>query len=556
MKKRREIFFPEPKQTPEVVFQPETARGFQGGINKIVAAITPSLGPFPRAVAIDRMYTAARSPEFLDSGGLIARRIIELPDRDENAGAMYIRGALWNLHERVGDGVATAALIFQTIFNQGLRYLATGGNAMILSRYLEKGLEIILQELETQVQPIAGAEALTGVAKTVCHDPEIATTLGKIINMVGEYGVVQIRAGRGRGIEQELVSGSFWPGALVSKKMMYDTARNRTTFENAAILITDLEIEEPQDLLAVIRAAVEAQVTRLVVMCASASEQVQGLMFQSKAAGKLQIIAVKVPGLRSDVQMNNMTDIALLTGGQVLLKAASDTLEKVTPEHFGRARRIWANEDYTGIVYPQGDPKKIRRHITTLRNAHTKAQKSEDRQRLQDRIGTLQGGAATIDVGGITETEMETRVELAKRTAESLRGAAREGILPGGGAALLACRDAVDKLIAADDNVDARAAHRLLKIALEAPYRTLMSNSGYQAGKYLGEIEQGGVGFGFDLISGQVREMIPAGIIDVAAVQKRAIISAIKGAALALTIDVLVHRLKPPMVTDPDSRGL
>ncbi len=546
---------PEFRQIPETVFQPRTARGFQGGINKIVDAIRPSLGPFPRTVAVARA-TRTRSPEILDSGGIIARRIISLPNRDEDAGAMYIRGVLWSLHERVGDGVATAAVLFQTVFNQGLKYTAAGGSPMTLRYHLERGAEMIVNALDDMTQPIAGAQALTGVAQTVCHDHALAESLGNLISIVGDEGWLEIRAGRGRNIEQELIAGSYWPGALVSKAMLYDINRSRTVFENAAILITDLEIETPQELVPVIRAAVDAQVNRLVIMCSKISEGAQAILLQSRKSDKLHIIAVKTPGIRSDVQMTSMLDMAALTGGKILVKAAGDTLAGVTPGHFGHARRIWANEEYTGLVHPQGEPKEIRSHVNTLRVAYECATKDEERRRLQERLSKLLGGTAAIDVGGLTETEMETRKELAKRTVRTLRGAAREGILPGGGTALLACHPALDELLANRDSLDARAAHHILTAALEAPFRTLMSNGGYSEGKILDEVEQAGRGAGFDILSGRICEMIPNGIVDVAAVQKQAIISAIRGAALALTIDILVHRKSPPIVTEPDASGI
>ncbi len=254
--------------------------------------------------------------------------------------------------------------------------------------------------------------------------------------------------------------------------------------------------------------------------------------------------------------MTNMIDIAMLTGGKALVKAAGDTFENITPDHFGYARRIWTNEEYTGIVHHQGDPKTIKKHIATLRTAFSNAKKSEDRQNLQDRIGKLLGGAAAIDVGGITETEMETRKQLAKRTADALRGAARDGILPGGGSALLACQSALDALIENNASADARAAQRILHTALEAPFRALISSAGHSPGKVLSEVQLAGKGLGFDLVSEQVCEMIPNGVLDVATVQKQAVISAIRSAAMALTIDVLVHRKKLPLVSEPDAPGI
>jgi chaperonin GroEL len=259
--------------------------------------------------------------------------------------------------------------------------------------------------------------------------------------------------------------------------------------------------------------------------------------------------------MRSDVQMTNMIDIAVLTGGKPLVTAAGDTLARVTPAHFGRARCIWVNEEYTGIVNPQGDPKEIRKHVAMLKTALKNVKKTEDRQRFQERLGKLLGGAAAIDVGGLTETEMETRKALAKRTVETLRGAIREGILPGGGSALLGCRPALGSLLENTNSLDARAAHRILKFALEVPFRTLMTNSGQSEGKILSEVDFAGPGFGFDLVSEQVCEMIPNGIVDVAAVQKQAVMSAIRGAALALTVDIIIHRDDPPAVVEPDAPG-
>jgi chaperonin GroEL len=469
---------------------------------------------------------------------------------------MFIRGALWDLHERVGDGVATAGVLFQSIFNQGFQYVASGGNAMMLRIYLEEGMGYILNALDELVVPISGYEALSGAARSVCHDFELADIIGDTISIIGEYGVLDIRSGHGRVVERDLIEGSYWPGAIASKQLIYDPIRGRTVFENAAILITDLEIDEPKEILPVVRTAKDAHIDRLVVMASKISEPIQGVMFKSKQSDSLKIIAVKTPGMRSDVQMNNMSDIAVLTGGIPLLKATGDKLERITNEHFGYARRIWANDTYTGIIHPQGDPKKVRQHIDTLRKAFGNTDKPEDRQQLQERIGKLLGGAAAVEVGGMTETEVNTRKELTKRTAAAVRWAARDGVLPGGGVALLASRSALDSILVGDESVDARAAYRILRTALEVPFNTILSNCGYNPGKILADVEKAGSGFGFDVISGHVCNMVSSGIVDVATVQKQTVISAIRSAAMALTIDVLIHRKKPPVVTDPDAPGL
>jgi chaperonin GroEL len=268
------------------------------------------------------------------------------------------------------------------------------------------------------------------------------------------------------------------------------------------------------------------------------------------------MMAVKTPGIRADVQMAYMQDIGMLTGGEALFQAAGDTLSQVTPQHFGQARQIWSNDNYLGIISGQGDPRQLRHLVAQLRKAHENAKDSDDRSRIRDRIGRLSGGSASLEVGGITETEIETRKELAQRTADALRGVVKGGVLPGGGSALLACLPAIRDLLAQSTSADERAAYQILLAALETPFRTLVKNSGYSPGAILGRLDGRAPGFGFDIHTGEVVDMLEAGILDVASVQKEALHSAVRSAGLALTIDTIVHRKKPPVVADPDAPGI
>ncbi|MFL7892134.1 MAG: TCP-1/cpn60 chaperonin family protein, partial [Anaerolineales bacterium] len=349
---------------------------------------------------------------------------------------------------------------------------------------------------------------------------------------------------------------SYWPGGIASKQLIADFARARTDFYDSAILITDLVIEDPQSFLPVIQAAVELGTNRLVVIARKFSDQVLGLFYQSKGSSKLQMLAVKTPGVRADVQMAYMQDIGILTGGEALFQAAGDTLALVTPQYFGQARQIWSNDNYLGIISGQGDPRQLRHLVAQLRMAHENAQKSDDRSRIRDRIGRLLGGSASLEVGGVTETEIETRKELAQRTADALRGVVKGGVLPGGGSALLACRPAIGDLLAQSNSADERAAYRILLAALETPFRTLVENSGHSPGAILGRLDGKAPGFGFDIQTGEMVDMLEAGILDVASVQKEALYSAVRSAGLALTIDAIVHRKKPPVVSDPDAPGI
>jgi chaperonin GroEL len=537
-------------QTQRVVLQPGVYQGLQRGIGCVVAAVRPTLGPLPRIVAIDR--TAKNEiPELLDDGGVIARRILELPDRDEDMGAMFIRHLLWRLHEKVGDGTATAAVLFQSVFNQGVRYLAAGGNAMRLRHHLEAGLRVIRDELTGMAVHLDGKERLAEVAESICYDAPLAKMLGEIFDIIGEHGQLEIRSGRSRGLEREYVEGMYWKGGVLSRRMITDHTRMRVNMENAAILITDLEIEDPHQLIPVIEMAVQAEIRALLILATKLSDSTIGLsLTASRDPDKFRAVAVKAPGLTVGDRAAAMEDLAMLTGGRPFVNAAGSTLTGVKLDDLGRARRAWADRNYLGIVAGKGDPRALRQHIANLRTAFDKSSDPDARKKLRERIGKLMGGSATLWVGGATELEITARKELAQRTSDALRGAIIEGVLPGGGVSLLACRPGLQGRLDRSTDPDERAAYRMLIKALEEPIRTILTNAGYDASEIMAEIKQAGAGCGFDVRSGQVIPMAQAGIFDAASVQQEAVHSAVAGAALALTVDVLVHHKQPEQSMD------
>ena len=528
-----------------VVFQPATYQGIQRGINQMVEAIRPTLGPRPRIVAIDRILDD-RMPELLDDGGTIAKRIIQLPDRDEDMGAMLVRDFLCRLQDQVGDGTATAAVLFQSVYNESVRYLASGGNAMRLRSYLEKGMRAILDHLTSMTVHLAGKEKLAQIAQAICHDPPLARLLGEIFDIIGEHGRVEIRPGRGRELEREYVEGMYWERGLVSREMITDHSQFRTEMENAAILISDLEIEEPRQLMPVIALAIEANIRSLLIVASKLSEGVIALLLANNDPEKLQAIAVKTPGWGKDEQAWALEDLAVLTGGRPFINVAGDTLSQVRVEDFGHARRVWADRRNFGIVGGRGNPRALRQHLATLRASFERTDGPVLRENLRARIGKLMGGSATLWVGGATELEITARQELAKRTAAAMRGAMMEGVLPGGGVSLLVCRRVLQRMLDQSTDLDERAAYRILIRAVAEPIRTIIANAGYDASEIMAEIKLARSGYGFDVTSGQVVDMMEAGIWDAAIVQKSAVYGAITTAALALTIDVLVHRQEQP----------
>jgi chaperonin GroEL len=265
----------------------------------------------------------------------------------------------------------------------------------------------------------------------------------------------------------------------------------------------------------------------------------------NKKNEKLHTIAVEAPGLTMTDLAANLADVAALTGGQHFARSAGDSLARIKLEDLGRARRVWADRYHFGITGGRGDPRALRAHIARLRDAYDALDDKDDRTKVRERIGKLMGGSATLWVGGMTETDIKARKEVAERTAEAMRAVVSEGVIPGAGVSLLACKPALQRLLDASVDADERAAYRILLRAMEEPMRTIASNAGQDPSEIMAEVKHAGPGFGFDARSEQIVDIAQAGILDAVAVQKAAARGAIETAALALTIDVLIHRKKP-----------
>lgn len=536
-------------QSPGVVLQPRVSRGFQRGINQLVKAINPTLGPFPRIVVNEDLIKKDK-PELLDNGALIARRILMLPDRSEDVGAMYLRQMLWKMHELTGDGTATAAVLFQSIYNQGLHYITAGGNPMSLRRHLEQAAKLICDELSHMTIHLQRKEQLAGLAETICGDPPLAQMLGEIFDTIGVYGRLEIRPGRRQELEREYIEGTFWEGGLLNQAMANDLS-GKAFLENVPILITDLEVREPQELIPVLDLALRAGAKSLLLVATSISEKVLSMLLIPANRERVQVVAVKAPSLADPLHHQQLEDLAILTGGRVLLAKAGHKLEAVQPEDIGLADRVWADKHYFGLIGGEGDPDQLRQRVAELRTAFENAQNADDRQRLQERLSKLHSAAAVLWVGALSPIAVEARKELAKQTAEAMRGAMREGVVPGGGVALLKCKPVLQEKLRQAQSADERAAYTILFKAVEAPIRTLLGNAGYAPEEVMAQIAQGGPDCGFDVTRGEVVEMRRAGIFDAASVVKAAIANSIHGAALALTIDVLVHRADAPVELKP-----
>ena len=523
----------------------------ESGIRQMVALIRPTLGPLPHVVAQEKIGQRDSLPEMLDSGGAIARRVIEIPNRDADVGAMYLRHVLWSIQEAEGDGTATAAVMFDTIYHLGRRFIVSGGSPMLLREHLEAGMRVILKALDEQVVQLSGKTKLIGLARTICYDEEVARLLGEIFDIIGTYGRLEVRRGSGHEMLREYVEGIYYEGGLLSRGMSNADMGLRANLENAALLISDLELNEPEQLVPLLEVAYHNNIKQVLLICSVLSERAMGLLTARPNQEKVFVAAVKIPGLSLQEQQAAMEDLAILTGGRPLVKATGAVLNQLKVEDFGYARRAWADKDFFGIVGGRGDARVLRRHIGELREAYHNITDPADRKLVLERLGRLTGGSATLYVGGISPTAIEAREELAKRTADAMRGAMRVGVVPGGGVALLRCRTKLQECHKNAMDAEERAAYSMLIEALEAPFRTLVENAGFEPGKLLAEMETCGPDYGFDVLAREVVDMRVAGLYDAAPVVKAAVRGAISGAALALTTDVIVHRRNPPEQYNP-----
>ena len=517
------------------------------GVELIVKAVRPTLGPLPRLVANQRIMSNDK-PELLDSGGTIARRIIQLRNRDEDIGGMYIRQLLWHLQDTHGDGTTTAAVIFESIFRQGIHHVTSGSDAMMLRGYLEKGAKIIDGELDKMVTRLAGKKALSELAMTICSDREMANLLGEIFDIIGEYGRLELRSGNSMAIEREYIEGVYWDSGVSSRDSITDMASRRVTLDDSHVLITDLQVDDPQDLVPLLEDCTRAGVKNLGLIVSKISDRALGFLRANRA--KINVVPVKPPAIRMDVRIGAMEDLEIMTGGKSLLSATNDSITQARAAHLGRVRRFWANFEFFGIVGGRGDAHQLRKHIGRLREALANIDDKDERKLLRERLGRLMGGSATLFVGGATPTEIDFRKALAERTAEAMRGAIAKGVLPGGGVALLDCQPALRQALSTAGEGEETVAYQILLKAVEAPIRAILQNAGFDDYDIMPELKHAGQGWGFDVIRREKVDMKKAGLHDAATVVKAAAYGAVHAAALALTTDVIIHRRILPEAID------
>jgi chaperonin GroEL len=492
--------------------------------------------------------TKNERPEILDDGGTIARRIVALPNRDQDMGAMFMRHVLWQQHEKAGDGTATTAVLFQSIFNQGVRYITSGGNPMLVRKHIEKGMEIVVDELKGMATPLEGQQKITEVAESICYDHEMAGILGEVFDFLGEFGHLEIRSGRSRQIEREYVTGTFYKMPLFTAEMIKDRDKLMAYAEDVPVFVSDLDFDDPAQFSPLLRVAGESGIKALAIIANHVSDSaVAFLVSISRNPQKFQAFAVDAP-IPEEGQPVILEDVAIQLGAKPFFKAFGLTAEGVTFKDLGQARRVWADKEYFGFVNGKGSPQDVRKRINELKKRYEAAKDVEARNKVRVRIGKLLGGSATLWVGGNSDLDIEMRKARLERTVEAMRGALLKGTVPGGGVALLACRPAMQRMAAQSGDEDEKFAYTTLARALEEPARVIIQNAGGDPDVIIDRIDKAGAGQGFDVRAEKIADMAGVGIVDAASVTMAAVHSAFASAALALTVDTLIHHKKPETV--------
>ena len=518
-----------PKQ---LLFGEEARKSLKNGVDALADAVRVTLGPRGRPVALDKKFGP---PSVLNDGVSVAREI-DLPDPFENMGAQLVKQAATKTNDQCGDGTSTATILAQSIVSEGFKNIAAGADAMAIKRGIERGVNSIVEELKKMGIPIAGKEQVAQVATISAIDEEIGNLIADVMEKVGKDGVITVEEGKGLQYETEYVEGMKFDRGYISPYFITNAEQMRAELEDPYILITDKKISAINDILPALEKIV--QTTKNVVIIA---EDVDGealaTLVVNKLRGTLNCLTVKAPGF-GDRRKEMLQDIAVLTGGQVISEEVGRKLDSVTVNDMGRARRVVSDKEDTTIVEGRGETKDIEARIKQIRSQTEATTSDYDKEKLQERLAKLAGGVAVIKVGAATETELKERKHRVEDALSATRAAVEEGILPGGGVALLNAMGVVDKLKAKGDEATGIA---ILKRALEEPLRCIAYNTGKEGSVIVAEVKKSAPGIGYDALKDELGvQMVKKGIIDPLKVTRSALQNGASIAAMILTTESLV----------------
>jgi chaperonin GroEL len=515
----------------ELLFNEDARRALERGVNVLADAVKVTLGPKGRYVVLDKKFGA---PTITNDGVTIAREI-EVEDVFENQGAQLVREVATATNDVAGDGTTTATVLAQAIVREGLKNVAAGANPMGLKRGIESAVDTVVEDLKKQSKEISGKEDIARVASISSREREIGDVIADAIEKVGKDGVVNVEEGQTFGLELEFTEGMQFDKGYLSPYMITDAERMEAVLDDPYVLIANQKIGAVKDILPVLEQVIQAGRPLLIV-----AEDVEGeslaTIVVNKLRGTFTAVAVKAPGF-GDRRKRMLEDIAILSGGEVITEEMGLKLENTKLSQLGRARKVVVTKDTTTIIDGAGESEAIKGRIKQLKSEIETTDSDFDREKLQERLAKLAGGVAVVKVGAATETEMKEKKHRVEDALQATRAALEEGIVPGGGVALLSAGKAI-KLDSLEG--DERTGASIVARALEEPVRQLAQNAGLEGSIVVDKVRTGTKGHGLNVDTGQYEDLVKAGIIDPTMVTRSALQNAASIAKNILTTEAVV----------------
>ncbi len=519
----------------QIIFSEDARMKMQAGVNILANTVKVTLGPKGRNVVLDKGFGA---PTITNDGVSIAKEI-ELEDKFENMGAQLVKEVATKTNDVAGDGTTTATILAQALVNQGLKNVVAGASPMALRRGIEKGVAAVVETLKKGAKTIDGKEEIAQVASISANDPEIGQLIAEVMDQVGRNGVVTAEQSQTLGLEKEVVEGMQFDNGYVSQYMVSDTTRMEAAIDDPYILLTDKKISSIQDILPVLEKLAQLGKKELVIIAEDVDGEALPTLVLNKIRGVFNALAVKAPGF-GDRRKEMLADIAALTGGQVISDDLGLKMENVTLEMLGRARRVVADKEHTTIIDGKGDEAAIKERVDQIKVQMDKSTSDYDKEKLQERLAKLSGGVGVIKVGAATETEMKEKKLRIEDALEATKAALEEGIVAGGGVALV---DAIPALDAVKGDEEELLGVQILRRALEEPMRQIATNAGKDGGVIIEQARRQEKGIGYNAAADRFENMLAAGIIDPLKVTRSALQNAASIASLILTTEAAVSEL-------------
>ncbi len=537
----------------QLVFSEEARRSLKNGIDIVANAVVTTLGPKGRNVAIDRKYG---SPTITHDGVTVAKEI-ELKDPFENMGAQLLKEAATKTNDIAGDGTTTSTVLAHAMVTEGLKNLAAGANPMLLKRGIEAASKAVAESIHDQAIMITTKEEIASVATISAQDSEIGNLIADVMDKVGKDGVITVEESKGLEFETEYVEGMQFDRGYISPYFITDSEHMEANIEDPYILIYDKKISAAADIVPLLEKLVQVGKREILIIAEDVDGEALATLVLNKIRGMLNVIAVKAPGF-GDRRKAMLQDIAILTGANVISEETGRKLETATIEDLGRAEKVTSDKDNTTIVGGKGDPAAIKARIEQIRVEIENTTSDYDREKLQERLAKLSGGVAIIRVGAATETELKEKKHRVEDALSATRAAVEEGIVAGGGVALLNAIEALKDIQM--DSQDAQIGVNIVRQALTVPMRHIAENAGMDGSVVVETVRQkqaaeGNKHIGYNVLTEEYGDMVTGGVIDPAKVTRGALENAASIAAMILTTEALITDIPEEHPAAPMPQG-